>query len=166
MRSVRRSSGKKGSSRASEVGKVSFRDLGGVEKLLQQVRELIEYGAASGDDLGRVLSEAEQRRKRAKVKATMKLESEIVELLVHAKRDKRLLFQAVHAGDGAIVSDATPSTVTLVRLVVPALAVISASSVPLKTACAMTASRLVKGSSPLAAVALSMVECVSRMASV
>ena len=67
------------------------------------VRELIEYGAASGDDLGRVLSEAEQRRKRAKVKATMKLESEIVELLVHAKRDKSLLFQAVHAGDGAIV---------------------------------------------------------------
>lgn len=46
LRSVRRSSGKKGSSRASEVGKVSFRDLGGVEKLLQQVRELIEYPLA------------------------------------------------------------------------------------------------------------------------
>ena len=61
------------------------------------------------------------------------------------------------AGDGAAVSDSTPSTVTLVRLVVPALAVISASSVPLMTACAMTASRLEKGSSPLAAVALSTV---------
>uniref|UniRef100_A0A0D3JII0 Ankyrin repeat protein n=1 Tax=Emiliania huxleyi (strain CCMP1516) TaxID=280463 RepID=A0A0D3JII0_EMIH1 len=53
------------------------------------VRELIEYGAASGDDLGRVLFEAEQRRKRAKVKATMKLESEIVKLLVPPKGDKK-----------------------------------------------------------------------------
>ena len=41
----RKTGGKKGS-RAAEVGTTKFRDLGGVEKLLQQVRELIEYPLA------------------------------------------------------------------------------------------------------------------------
>jgi len=46
MRSSRKAGGRKGSSRAAEVGTMKFRDLGGVEKLLQQVRELIEYPLA------------------------------------------------------------------------------------------------------------------------
>ena len=68
-------------------------------------------------------------------------------------------FEIDGAGDGAIVAVSTPSTVTLVRLVV-AFVVISDSSVPSLTAWTIAASRLAKGSSPLATAELSIMTVV------
>ena len=64
------------------------------------------------------------------------------------------------ADEGAIVFVITPVAVTPFRLVVPAFAVISASSVPSLTACVMALLRLVSGSSPLAAEAPSILTVV------